>query len=52
MKKKINRRKVKNKLDKLVNRYFKDSGAAAMALQAGEIQFSYFELTFSHLKSH
>ena len=32
------------KLDKLVNRYFKDSGAAAMALQAGEIQFSYLTL--------
>lgn len=32
------------KLDKLVNRYFKDGGAAALALQAGEIQFSYLTL--------
>lgn len=32
------------KLDKLVNRYFKDGGTAAIALQAGEIQFSYLTL--------
>lgn len=30
----------KPKLDKLVNRYFKDGSAATIALQAGEIQFS------------
>jgi peptide/nickel transport system substrate-binding protein len=32
------------KLDKLINRYFKDSGAAAIALQSGEIQFTYLTL--------
>jgi peptide/nickel transport system substrate-binding protein len=31
----------KPKLDKLVNRYFKDGGAASIALRAGEIQFTY-----------
>lgn len=34
----------KPKLDKLVNRYFKDGGAAAIALRAGEIQFTYLTL--------
>ncbi len=32
------------KLDRLVNRYFKDGGAAAIALRAGEIQFTYLTL--------
>jgi len=36
------------KLDKLINRYYKDGGAAAIALQAGEIQFSY--LTMDQVK--
>ena len=31
-------------LSKLVNRYFKDGSAATIALQAGEIQFSYMTL--------
>jgi peptide/nickel transport system substrate-binding protein len=34
----------KPKLDKLVNRYFKDGAAAAIALRAGEIQFTYLTL--------
>jgi peptide/nickel transport system substrate-binding protein len=34
----------KPKLDKLVNRYFKDGSAAAIALAAGEIQYSYLTL--------
>ncbi len=31
------------KVDRIINRYFKDSGAAVAALRAGEIQFSYVE---------
>ncbi|MCV2370405.1 ABC transporter substrate-binding protein [Roseateles oligotrophus] len=34
----------KPKLDKLINRYFKDGSSAAIALQAGEIQYSYLTL--------
>ena len=32
------------KLSKLINRYFKDGSSAAIALQAGEIQFTYLTL--------
>ncbi len=32
------------KMDKLINRYFKESGSALLALQKGEIQFTYVTL--------
>lgn len=32
------------KIDALVNRYFKDDGAAVLALQSGDIQYSYMSL--------
>lgn len=31
----------KPKLDKIINRYFKDSSAALIALRTGDIQFTY-----------
>lgn len=34
----------KPKLDKLINRYFKDGSAATLALAAGEIQFTYLTM--------
>ncbi len=37
------------KLDKLINRYFKESGSALIALQKGEIQFTYVTLDESAL---
>lgn len=37
------------KLDKLINRYFKESGSALIALQKGEIQFTYVTLDESEL---
>lgn len=40
----------KPKLDKLINRYFKDGSAAALALAAGEIQFTY--LTMDQVKEN
>ncbi|MGQ7932596.1 ABC transporter substrate-binding protein [Paraburkholderia sp. D1E] len=32
------------KIDTLINRYFKDDGAAVLALQSGDIQYSYMSL--------
>lgn len=37
------------KLDKLINRYFKESGSALVALQKGEIQFTYLTLDESEV---
>lgn len=37
------------KLDKLINRYFKEPGSALIALRKGEIQFSYVTLDESEL---
>lgn len=37
------------KLDKLINRYFKEPGSALIALQKGEIQFTYVTLDESEL---
>ena len=37
------------KLDKIINRYFKEPGSALIALQKGEIQFTYLTLDESEL---
>ncbi len=37
------------KLDKLINRYFKEPGSALIALQKGEIQFTYLTLDESEI---
>src|SRR5439155_16057338 len=39
----------KPKLDKLINRYFKEAGTALIALQKGEIQFTYVTLDESEV---